>query len=149
MLLAGSDSAVTFNQLRIEDLRMGLAALDASERHLAELTAATGGRLYKPATFADLERTYAEVAEELRQQYTLYYSPTKYQARWPVSARPGRDDQRRPPGVSQDWLLRAQRSSPSARPKCYATAQLPAPPCAFLTHQANAIRLCPASDFTC
>jgi VWFA-related protein len=75
VLMSGSDSAVKFNQLRIEDVRMGLAALDASERHLAELTAATGGRLYKPSTFADLERTYAEVAEELRQQYTLYYSP--------------------------------------------------------------------------
>jgi VWFA-related protein len=75
LLTSGSDSAVKFNQLRIEDLRMGLAALDASERHLAELTAATGGRLYKPSTFGDLERTYAEVAEELRQQYTLYYSP--------------------------------------------------------------------------
>jgi Ca-activated chloride channel homolog len=75
VLMSGSDSAVKFNQLRIEDVRMGLAALDASERHLAELTAATGGRLYKPSTFADLERTYSEVAEELRQQYTLYYSP--------------------------------------------------------------------------
>jgi Ca-activated chloride channel family protein len=75
ILMSGSDSAVKFNQLRIEDVRMGLAALDASERHLAELTSATGGRLYKPTSFADLERTYSEVAEELRQQYTLYYSP--------------------------------------------------------------------------
>lgn len=75
VLVSGSDSALKFNQLRIEDIRMGLAALDASERHLAELTAATGGRLYKPSTFADLEKTYSEVAEELRQQYTLYYSP--------------------------------------------------------------------------
>ncbi|MEK6281026.1 MAG: VWA domain-containing protein [Acidobacteriota bacterium] len=75
VLTGGSDSAVRFNHLRIDDIRMGLAALDASERHLEELTAATGGRLYKPSTFADLERTYTEVAEELRQQYTLYYSP--------------------------------------------------------------------------
>ena len=75
-LLSGPESAVRFNQLRIEDLRMGLAALDQSERHLAQLTSATGGRLYKPATFDDLERTYAEVADELRRQYTLYYSPS-------------------------------------------------------------------------
>jgi Ca-activated chloride channel homolog len=74
-LTGGSDSAVRFNHLRIDDLKMGLAALDASERHLEELTSATGGKLYKPQSFADLERTYAEVAEELRQQYTLYYSP--------------------------------------------------------------------------
>jgi VWFA-related protein len=74
-LLSGTDSAVKFNQLRIEDLRMGLAALTDSERNLEQLTSATGGRLYRPSTFNDLERTYAEVADELRHQYTLYYSP--------------------------------------------------------------------------
>ncbi len=74
-LLAGSDSAVRFNRLRIDDLRLGLAALTASERNLEQLTAATGGRLYKPTSFNDLERTYAEVADELRHQYTLYYAP--------------------------------------------------------------------------
>lgn len=74
-LLSGTDSAVKFNQLRIEDLRLGLAALTDSERNLEQLTSATGGRLYRPTSFNDLERTYAEVAEELRHQYTLYYSP--------------------------------------------------------------------------
>jgi VWFA-related protein len=74
-MLSGSDSAQRFNQLRIDDLRLGLAALADSERNLEKLTSATGGKLYKPATFNDLERTYAEVADELRHQYTLYYSP--------------------------------------------------------------------------
>ena len=74
-LLSGSDSAVRFNQLRIDDLRLGLAALGDSERNLEQIVTATGGRLYKPTTFNDLERTYAEVADELRHQYTLYYSP--------------------------------------------------------------------------
>jgi VWFA-related protein len=74
-LLSASDATVKFNQLRIDDLRLGLAALTESERNLEQLTAATGGRLYKPASFNDLERTYAEVADELRHQYTLYYSP--------------------------------------------------------------------------
>jgi VWFA-related protein len=74
-LLSASDSAVRFNQLRIDDLRLGLAALTESERNLEQLTASTGGRLYKPASFTDLEKTYAEVADELRNQYTLYYSP--------------------------------------------------------------------------
>ena len=74
-LLSGSDSAVRFNQLRIDDLRLGLAALTESERNLERLTAATGGRLYKPTSFNDLERTYAEVADDLRHQYTLYYAP--------------------------------------------------------------------------
>ncbi|MBC8028926.1 MAG: VWA domain-containing protein [Pyrinomonadaceae bacterium] len=74
-VLSGSDSSVRFNRLRIDDLRLGVAALDASERNLDELTAMTGGKLYRPATFDDLEKTYREVAEELGQQYNLYYSP--------------------------------------------------------------------------
>lgn len=74
-LLSGPDSAVRFNQLRIDDLRLGLAAISDSERNLEQLTRATGGRLYKPASFNDLEKTYAEVADELRHQYTLYFSP--------------------------------------------------------------------------
>jgi VWFA-related protein len=74
-LLSASDSAVRFNQLHIDDLRLGLAALNESERNLEQLAAATGGRVYKPTSFNDLERTYTEVAEELRHQYTLYYSP--------------------------------------------------------------------------
>ncbi len=74
-LLSATGSVRRFNQIRIDDLRLGLAALDASEQNLEELTAATGGRLYKPASFRDLEKTYAEVADELRHQYALYYSP--------------------------------------------------------------------------
>jgi Ca-activated chloride channel family protein len=74
-LLAGNSSTVRFNQLRIDDIRLGLAALAASERNLDELTRATGGRLYEPKSFDDLESTYAEVASELRHQYALYYSP--------------------------------------------------------------------------
>jgi VWFA-related protein len=74
-LLAGSASSIKFNELRIEDLRLGLKALDMSEQNLGELARATGGRLYKPASFNDLERTYEEVANELRHQYALYYSP--------------------------------------------------------------------------
>ncbi|MCA1635396.1 MAG: hypothetical protein LC802_17335 [Acidobacteria bacterium] len=50
--------------------------LDASERNLAQLTTATGGRLYKPQSFSALEGVYGEIAEELRSQYALYYTPT-------------------------------------------------------------------------
>src|SRR5215204_7654435 len=64
-----------FNQLRIDDLREGIRVLDQSENNLAQLTAATGGRLFKPLSFAALESTYAEVADELRHQYALYYTP--------------------------------------------------------------------------
>ncbi len=79
LLLSATDSVRRFNQLRIDDLRLGLAALAASEQNLEQLTAATGGRLYKPASFRDLEKTYAEVADELRHQYALYYAPLNAQ----------------------------------------------------------------------
>ncbi|MGI9167994.1 MAG: VWA domain-containing protein [Pyrinomonadaceae bacterium] len=74
-LLNGSESTVRFNQLRIDDLREGLRVLDQSEQSLAQLTSASGGRLYKPRSFQALEATYAEVADELRQQYALYFTP--------------------------------------------------------------------------
>ncbi|MBA3714426.1 MAG: VWA domain-containing protein [Pyrinomonadaceae bacterium] len=74
-LLSGGDSAVRFNQLRIGDLREGLRVLDLSERNLEQVTRATGGRLYKPKDFGALDSVYTEVAEELRSQYALYYTP--------------------------------------------------------------------------
>lgn len=74
-LMADSQSARNFNSLRIDDLRQGLRVLDESEKQLAQLAAATGGRLFRPKSFDALDATYAEVAEELRHQYTLYYSP--------------------------------------------------------------------------
>jgi Ca-activated chloride channel family protein len=74
-LLASTSSVARFNELRINDLREGLRVLDASERNLEQLTTATGGRLYKPSSFTELDATYREVAEELRHQYALYYTP--------------------------------------------------------------------------
>ena len=74
-LLGGTDASVKFNQVRIDDLRLSLMALDQSEQNLAQLAQATGGRLYKPTSFDALESTYAEVADELRHQYALYFTP--------------------------------------------------------------------------
>lgn len=76
VLLAGPDSAVRFNQLRIGDLRESLRVLDLSERNLEALTRSTGGRLYRPQSFRSLGSVYAEIADELRHQYALYYTPT-------------------------------------------------------------------------
>ena len=74
-LLSATQAVVRFNQLRIGDLQEGLRVLDVSEQNLAQLTTATGGRLYKPTSFSALDSTYAEVADELRHQYALYYTP--------------------------------------------------------------------------
>jgi len=74
-LTRGTDSEQRFNQIRIDDLREGLRVIDFSEERLSQLTTATGGRLYKPASFDELDATYTEVADELRRQYSLYYTP--------------------------------------------------------------------------
>ncbi len=74
-LLSGTDSTIRFNGLRINDLRESLRVLERSERNLGELTRATGGRLYTPDSFDALDGVYTEVAEELRHQYALYYTP--------------------------------------------------------------------------
>jgi len=74
-LLDGTPSTIRVNQLQIDALRQGLAVLDYSELRLAQLAEATGGKLYKPQAFDGLEAVYAEVAEELRHQYALYYTP--------------------------------------------------------------------------
>ena len=74
-LLSGDPSALRFNALRIGDLREGLRVLEASEAGLARLCGATGGRLYRPESFGALADLYREIADELRHQYALYYSP--------------------------------------------------------------------------
>jgi len=74
-LLGGSESSVKFNQVNIDRLRLGLKVLDQSEENLDQLARATGGKLYRPLTFDALESTYAEVADELRHQYALYFTP--------------------------------------------------------------------------
>jgi VWFA-related protein len=74
-LLAGPDNTIRFNQLHIDDLKEGLRVLDVSEQRLEQLAEVTGGRLYKPKSFDALDGIYAEVADELRHQYAIYYTP--------------------------------------------------------------------------
>jgi len=74
-LMGGTAAAVKFNQVNIDRLKLEIMALDQSEENLAQLPQATGGRLYKPTSFDALESTYAEVADELRHQYALYFTP--------------------------------------------------------------------------
>ncbi|HEY8187358.1 MAG TPA: VWA domain-containing protein [Pyrinomonadaceae bacterium] len=74
-LLTSTDSVLKFNELRIGDLRESLRVLDLSEHSLGKLADATGGRLYTPDSFDKLDSVYREVAEELRHQYALYYTP--------------------------------------------------------------------------
>ena len=74
-LLTGDSAADGYSSLQVGDLREGLRVLGLSEESLGRLCGATGGRLYKPESFAALAALYREIADELRHQYALYYTP--------------------------------------------------------------------------
>jgi VWFA-related protein len=65
----------TLNQLRIDGLKLSLAALDQGEQWLAKLAEETGGRLFLPKSFDELGDAYQQVADELRSQYVIFYTP--------------------------------------------------------------------------
>lgn len=73
--LRNSSSGAT-NQLRIDGLKMALAELESSERFLKQIADETGGRIFLPDNFDDLGNAYQQVADELRSQYLIFYTPT-------------------------------------------------------------------------
>lgn len=64
------------NQLQIDGLKMSLAQLAESEGFLRQIAEETGGRLFLPESFDDLGDAYQQVADELRSQYVIFYTPT-------------------------------------------------------------------------
>jgi VWFA-related protein len=69
-------SSGSVNQLRIDGIKLTLAELEASERYLTRIAEETGGRIFLPDSFDDLDEVYQQVAEELRSQYVIFYTPT-------------------------------------------------------------------------
>lgn len=69
-------SSSSVNQIRIDGIKMTLTELDASERNLTRIAEETGGRIFLPESFDDLDEAYQQVAEELRSQYVIFYTPT-------------------------------------------------------------------------
>ncbi len=69
-------SASAANQLRIDGLKMSLEELEKSELNLMRIAEETGGRIFLPESFDDLGNAYQQVAEELRSQYVIFYTPT-------------------------------------------------------------------------
>lgn len=69
------DSTVAANRIRIDGIKLSLAALDQGEQWLAKLSEETGGRLFIPKSFDELGNVYQQVADELRSQYVIYYTP--------------------------------------------------------------------------
>ncbi|MGH9803433.1 MAG: VWA domain-containing protein [Blastocatellia bacterium] len=71
-----NSSSSAANQLRIDGLKMTLAQLEESESYLVRIAEETGGRIFLPESFDDLGNAYQQVAEELRSQYVIFYTPT-------------------------------------------------------------------------
>lgn len=69
-------STHTTSQLRIDGIRMSLAALETSEQFLTRIVEETGGRLFLPQRFENLDEVYQEVADELQHQYVIFYTPS-------------------------------------------------------------------------
>lgn len=63
------------NRIRVDGLKLSLAALEQSEQWLMKLTEETGGRLFLPKSFDELSDVYQQVADELRSQYVIFYTP--------------------------------------------------------------------------
>jgi VWFA-related protein len=63
------------SQLRADGLRLSLEALAASEKQLTRMAQETGGRIILPLSFSELGRVFEEIADELRSQYAIFYTP--------------------------------------------------------------------------
>ncbi len=71
-----NSSSSSGNQLRIDGLKQALEQLEESERNLEKIAEETGGRIFLPENFDDLSGVYQQVADELRSQYAIFYTPT-------------------------------------------------------------------------
>lgn len=63
------------NQTRIDGLKLSLEALEQSERNLTRIAEETGGRIFLPQRFENLADAYQEVADELQNQYIIFFTP--------------------------------------------------------------------------
>ena len=73
------------NDITIYSIGLGTSFLDVDLRRiLRTLAEETGGRAWFPDKVAELEGVYAQIAEELKNQYYIAYEPknTTYDGRW-------------------------------------------------------------------
>ena len=62
---------------RMERMQVNRRLYELSRRELREMATQTGGRVYPVKSLQELEPAYAQIAAELRTQYTIAYYPTK------------------------------------------------------------------------
>jgi VWFA-related protein len=67
----------SLNKIRLDGIKLHLQALSESEKNLTRIAEETGGRIFLPERFEDLGAAYQQVAEELRSQYVIFYTPSR------------------------------------------------------------------------
>ncbi len=67
----------TLNKLKLDGIKLHLQTLAESEKNLTRIAEETGGRIFLPERFEDLGAAYQQVAEELRSQYVIFYTPSR------------------------------------------------------------------------
>ena len=78
-----------------------------AERALNALAVATGGEAFFPKELAEVDRHRAQVAHDIRSQYTIQYTPTNQAMDGTFRADQGRGERSRPPdGAHAQRLLR-------------------------------------------
>ena len=99
---------------------------EVADRYLLELANSTGGREYKADTLHNMSQAFANVAEELRRQYSIGYYPKRpaqagqrrfirVRARQPNLAVRARDSYIFNPSGTADVVDNTQRNAPSLR----------------------------------
>lgn len=96
------ESKSAYNKIKLDGIKMSLAALNRSETQLTRIAEETGGRLFLPQSFDELSAVYQQVADELRSQYVIFYTPQN---------------------AARDGSYRAVRVKVSC-PHCHATTRL-------------------------
>jgi VWFA-related protein len=71
------NSNSSLNKIRLDGIKLHLKALADSEQNLTHIAEETGGRIFLPERFEDLGAAYQQVAEELRSQYVIFYTPSR------------------------------------------------------------------------
>ncbi len=126
-----------------------------AERRMADLTASTGGAVFTPKLAADLEGAFAQISNDLRQQYVLSYYPNddgrdgrfrsialrvKTRPNMRVRARRGYYPRRRPGDVSTVTQSSADTASTVNEPESHATIEAAKPPAPALPEAASTMR---------
>lgn len=74
-------NALFWSPFAVQNKKGFYKSIDVANNYMRDLAQRTGGRYYQVENISDLSKTFGQVAEELRRQYSLgYYPKTKLEA---------------------------------------------------------------------